>query len=387
MNFLLECNPLFEAVIYLSYRCLSNRAVVSVAEIKNKYINNRNIDWEYCHKIVELEGALDALYPITGILAEYFSPINTKTALPELSSLSIGEILLLFPVENAHTMPSSFESLLRFYQEASASDVYSHFANVLSSLFNNRGYNCSGTLETLLPIIEDIIENPADKWRIIDAATNPMVHLKKLKNLVNAVMQSIVEFRFDFSDAIAASKATFFHTSEDNRLRFLRISPKKNKTRIEVYPSLFLLNRAIVYVSEKGKYTVFLGILVPIGLYQNEMAINIEALVSTIKVLGDETRIHILHELCDNYSYGQKLAEMFGGTPNAIYYHLEKLTYCELLDCQATDYRMLYTMNKKNVYNRLTALRDYLLNGWKPEDEAEEGTETPEGGGGGSPAE
>ena len=52
-----------------------------------------------------------------------------------------------------------------------------------------------------------------------------------------------------------------------------------------------------------------------------------------------------------------------------MYYHIEKLMSIGLVDCKVTEYKMLYTMNKLNVYNQLTAFRDALLQGWKPDDE------------------
>ena len=42
-----------------------------------------------------------------------------------------------------------------------------------------------------------------------------------------------------------------------------------------------------------------------------------------------------------------------------------------MIELRSSEYRMLYTMNKRNVYDKLNSLRDYLLNGWKPEDDEE----------------
>ena len=84
-------------------------------------------------------------------------------------------------------------------------------------------------------------------------------------------------------------------------------------------------------------------------------------------MLSDRNRFKILHELCGRESYGQELADKFGGARSGIYYHLEKLLGYGLSDVRMTEYRTLYKMNRQNVYDNLTALRDYLVDGWKPE--------------------
>ena len=88
-----------------------------------------------------------------------------------------------------------------------------------------------------------------------------------------------------------------------------------------------------------------------------------------LKNISDPTRFNILHDMCDNEAFGQELAEKYMTTRSAMYYHLEKLMGIGLIELRSSDYRMLYTMNKRNVYDKLNALRDYLLNGWKPEDD------------------
>ena len=85
-------------------------------------------------------------------------------------------------------------------------------------------------------------------------------------------------------------------------------------------------------------------------------------------MLADNTRFNVLHELCDSSSYGLVLAEKFDVTRNAMYYQLEKLVGYGLLSLEFDERRLMYTMNKKAVFEKLTALRDYLVNGWKPED-------------------
>ena len=100
-----------------------------------------------------------------------------------------------------------------------------------------------------------------------------------------------------------------------------------------------------------------------------------------MKMLSDPTRFKVLHELCDRESYGQELADKYGGARSAIYYQLDKLLSFNLIDLKMTEYRNLYTMNKQNVYDKMNAIRDYLLNGWKPEDEPDADAEAPETGG------
>ncbi len=142
-----------------------------------------------------------------------------------------------------------------------------------------------------------------------------------------------------------------------------------NYNEICIYPSIFLFNGLNLNISSSGDVRIFIGVFVD-KIFEIRMQRDMaESYITMLKVLSDGTRLKALHEMCDKYSYGQELAERIGGTRNAMYYHLEKMMSIGLIDCKVTDYRMLYTMNKRSVYDKLTALRDYLLNGWTPDKE------------------
>ena len=122
--------------------------------------------------------------------------------------------------------------------------------------------------------------------------------------------------------------------------------------------------------SEKKDIQIFIGIFVCYGIAEKRYdAQNADAFLFTLKLISDPTRFQMLRELCDNHSYGQELAQSFTCTRSAMYYHLEKLMDNGLIDQEITGYRMLYTLNKQNVYDKFNAMRDYILKGWKPEDD------------------
>ena len=151
--------------------------------------------------------------------------------------------------------------------------------------------------------------------------------------------------------------------------------------RFAVFPSIFDFN-IVAYIREMGAPVTTrmqLGLFVRRLKEMQAARENTKAFIDVLKLISDETRFKALHHMRNRYSYGQELADMLKCTRNTMYYHLDRLHGNGLIDIKVTDYRAFYRMNKKNVYEKLTALRDYLTDGWQPgDDEGQEDETEPE---------
>lgn len=172
-----------------------------------------------------------------------------------------------------------------------------------------------------------------------------------------------------FKHLLADSERSFLAFGDFNaRLIEMNIIIENDHDTI-VKPSLFLFNGIRLHLGVEGANSLFMGVFIDSIFEMRSRLVDAESYLSMLKTLSDGTRLRVLKSLYNRYSYGQELADELGGTRNAMYYHIEKLMSIGLVDCKVTEYKMLYTMNKLNVYNQLTAFRDALLQGWKPDDE------------------
>lgn len=342
--------------------------------------------WTYFCRISELQQELDNLIPIDDTTKYYFTPLKTHNAMPADRTLTLGGMLLTLPATLEY--PFSYDDFIEYCRRLPQQELLdSYFDSALSPFYKDSIDVEEISMAKFVSAVNSLIVETDDKWALIDCATNPCKHLEKLRAIVTKVMDIIKARSLEMHEFIMQEMNKFCTDGkfEVKIGRYLRteINPK-NLDVAKVYPSLFSFNGIqMYYLSNTFEFSRLI-----IGIYINTMyeigrkTNNSNAHVQLLKMLSDQTRFNILHELCGRQSYGQELADNFGGARSAIYYHLEKLLGYGLVDLEMTEYRMLYTMNKQNVYDKMNAIRDYLLNGWKPEDEpAAAGTEAPKADG------
>ncbi|MBR0134881.1 MAG: winged helix-turn-helix transcriptional regulator [Clostridia bacterium] len=368
MRYLKDINPFFEAYVYLSQRFTDERASERIRIALQEHSNIHKKYLEYYNRIIDLEKKLDAEFKTDEVMQTYFTPLATKETVEGRNSITIGGILLRMPEDGP--LPCSIAELEDYYSAADISSRYRHFGGVLNAFKACK--SDINDLAGLFTAIEGIIASSEDKWFIIDAVTDPVSHLEKLKPLVSAVAERISEVVCDFSELLDDCYG-LISTADKRKLdRLISLNEETNYKDISIVPSLFCFNLYIWGTYENDKLLITLGVFTYRIFMKNADAEGDEKFIYMLKVLSDATRLRVLHSLCDEYSYGQKLAEQYKSTPNALYYHLDKLSSCGLVEIRETEYRTLYTMNKHTVYHGLTNLRDYLVNGWKPEDEEEQ---------------
>lgn len=368
MKFIPEINPFFEASIYLSQRFINDRTSKRIADHRPDSLVMPNVIWACYKRIAELEAELDELIPDDDLLRTYFTPLNTKDDRLE-NVLTIGGMLLAVPSRISDSF--CYDNLLCFFESVPISEKLSHFRDTSLTAFIDEpgvGYD---DLTSFMTLADNILVDSSDKWAFIDAASNPVRHLKQMQPLLDKVCAIIQARSTEFSSLIDKFGASFF-ANQDITSIFKRLNILLDPTsydKIQFIPSLFLFNSIVLTASSERSLSINIGIFVDKIFELRDKISEIDKFVGTIKVLSDSTRLKALHFLCDRYSFGQELAEQLGGSRNAMYYHLEKLMGIGLIDCKVTEYRMLYTMNKQAVYEKLTALRDFLVDNWKPEDE------------------
>ncbi|MBR4636346.1 MAG: helix-turn-helix transcriptional regulator [Clostridia bacterium] len=396
MHYYSEIIPLFEAFVYLSERFSESRTSDRIRSFEPRKEEISAERWTYFQRIVELQNELDDLIAPSELIEHYFTPLKTKTELPAYRTITLGGLLLQIPAQMQP--PFDFDQLLSYYKTASQKDLLVLFySSTLAPFFNDTNNFDDISVSTIVAAANDNIVSTEDKWALIDCITNPCEHLERLRPVVEKVMDHIENRSEAFSGFISkqmegvCGKDKFIRNMSELMSTELK---QKDIANASVYPSLFLFNAYKVDYEAANKKNTLEFYRFIIGVYYNTLLElrrqrgNPGVHIQLLKMLSDQTRFNILHDLCGKQSYGQELADKYGGARSAIYYHLDKLLSFNLIDLKMTEYRNLYTMNKQNVYDKMNAIRDYLLNGWKPEAKQEEAqTETPETGGESGPEE
>ncbi len=358
--------PLYEAITYLLERFSDKRLSNRLADnIKEKDIK-QNPSWATFAKIADIEKKLDSEFKDSDILRFYFNPLKTREEVP-CKRITLGSILN-FPDDLPRTI--NYDDLISFYKDIPPEKLYRHICD--TTLFSSSSFSpdeCRN-LSDFVSILDAFFSDPQEKWNMIDVISDPIRHLKKLRPIVEKVEARFIEYSNDFKSLIAELHEDF---STENRykesLELLGIKLSKEEAENALfYPSLFMFNGINISGSSKNQVQIILGVFV-LPLIKSREYHDIGSHLTLLKLLSDETRLKVLKEICNDYSYGQELAEKFGVSRNAMYYHLEKISGFGLASRHDTEYRTLFIMNKKNVYNRVTALRDFLVDGWKPENE------------------
>ena len=379
MNYYHEIIPLFEAFVYLSERFSESRTSDRIRSFEPRKQEISVERWTYFQKIIELQNELDELIATGELIEHYFTPLKTKTELPAYRTITLGGLLLQIPAKMQP--PFDFDQLLSYYKTADQKDLLVLFySSTLSPFFNDTNNFDSISMSTIVAAANDIIIDTEDKWALIDCITNPCEHLERLRPVVEKVMDHIRIRSNAFSGFIAeqmdgvCGKDRFIRNMSELMSTELK---QKDIANASVYASLFLFNAYKVDYEAANKKNSIEFYRFIIGIYYNTLlelrrqSGNPGVHIQLLKMLSDSTRFSILHDLCNRQSYGQELADKYGGARSAIYYHLDKLLSYNLIDLEMTEYRNLYTMNKQNVYDRMNAVRDYLLDGWKPEPKQE----------------
>lgn len=374
-----EIVPCYDAAVYLYQRFSNDRASVRIKETAAKRNTNTcSEQWESIEKIREIENELDRRFEPDELMLRYFSPLQTVNSLSS-KQITLGELLLCPTV--AIKEPVSYDSIVEFYSDAEQDVILSQFSTHLSAAFEKDEPRETISIKELIAIAEKYFIKSDDKWLFVDLALNPLQHLEKLRPLVTAVADAIVELSAESKELLGSAVNAIEKVGAPERvLEKLGFHFKHNEINsIEIHPSLISFNdcsmAATTNTENPGKMDIqmFLGIYAYFHISSNEGRLESpDAFLYTLKLISDPTRFNMLHELCDRNSFGQELAQKFRCTRSAMYYHLEKLFENRLIDREITCYRMLYSLNKRNVYDKFNAMRDYILNGWKPEDEESE---------------
>ncbi|MBQ7060621.1 MAG: helix-turn-helix transcriptional regulator [Clostridia bacterium] len=335
-------------------------------------------DWAKFTRIAELERDLDDAFPIDEIMERYFRPFEVREPLPQDWTLSLGSVLLSWP--NGFVGELYLDGLISYYRSVALADVLSSFySNMVTTFFSEPAETCSD-LNGFMTFLDGVLANTQDKWDLMDAATDPLKHIERLRGLIEGVSGFIAKRSDAFAELIAQERKgllTFKSTDLEvvNSIGF--DLAKDDIGKVFIRPCMLSFNLVSYAKNEDGSIYIQLGIFAYRIIKLRSNKYNTKMLLNLLKLLADETRFNALHDMRNRYSYGQELAEKLKCTRNTMYYHLEKMIGLGLIRCRETEYRMLYTMNKKTVYEKLTSLRDYLTDGWKPgdPDEPEEGGE------------
>ena len=367
MKFIKEILPFFEAGRYLSDRFSENKLENRISENLDSEIIKKNPYLASYLKIADIEKALDAEIETDDILKYYFTPLKTKEELPH-EVLSLGNTILTIPAETPCDI--SFDELTERYRNLPQEEVFRSIYN--SSLFSTSTFHANdcGSISDFISMTDSILADPQDKWNLIDVISNIVRHLETLRPVVKKAEEIILRFLPEFEHILSDCEKEF---SIEQRAREAvdLIGIKLSETdydNLVIYPSLMMFNGISISSCSNEDLNIKLGVYVLPLLRGRNNSPTFDSYLNLLKLLSDGTRLKVLIELCGRESFGQELSERFGSTRNAMYYHIEKLSGSGFLNRTENGYRTLYTMNKQNVYEKLTALRDFLVDGWKPGD-------------------
>ncbi|MBR0135095.1 MAG: winged helix-turn-helix transcriptional regulator [Clostridia bacterium] len=369
--------PCFDATIYLCERFAKDRASKRIRELPTKHGIDTNCEqWQSVLKIADLEQKLDELFKPDDLMLRYFTPLQTVNSPASVFEITFGQLLLR--PRTVLSEPIDFDSIVDFYKTAEQETIISQFSTHLFNSFAKDEQHEAKSINELVALADKMLIKLDDKWLFIDIALNPLQHLEKLRPLVCAVSDAIANMSAEFNGLLNDARDSLESLGEPERLlKKLNLDLKSGEIgSISIHPSLTAVNMVSMCVctrtddSEKVDIQLFIGVYVCVRLAQEQNSFTSpEAYLYTLKLISDPTRFSVLHELCDKSSYGQELAQKFKCTRSAMYYHLEKLDENHLIVQEITGYRMLYTLDKRSVYDKFNAMRDYILNGWKPEDD------------------
>ena len=376
MHFFSEIIPIAEARIYLSGR-FSGTRIRDRLESVSKYIPYMSNEHSSLLKsLVELEAELDAKFAPDDLMRSYFTPFMAREEIQYGSMFSIGGMLMSLPAEAKP--PFGLDEIISVYKSWSSDDLMDFF--MLKFCLADRSEIGRGAAGCMA-IADKYLTNADDKWRFMEAVTDPFPHLEKLRPLIEGVADYIRQRSAEFEPLLKAALEDFnAFSSEDEILRKgLGIGlSKKDLEKAESYLSLMAFNSGAVIPSmhyyhkqdalPEAKVRIMFGAIAFFVLRFRSGQINADEYLVLLKLISDPTRFKVLHDLCDKSSFGLELAEKYNTSRGTMYYHLDKLRELGLIDLNSGEYRMLFTMNKQNVYDKLNAIRDYLLNGWKPDD-------------------
>lgn len=368
MHITAEIIPYFETVTYLCSRFNENRIASKIAAYKNEREIKVNGNLALFDGIADLERRLDEAFEVTDLMKRYFSPLATCEERAN-DPITLGGMLLSIPTGMRE--PINFDNLVSAIGSMTQEQLFSHFYETTIVSFVKEPSEDCNSISSFLAVTGDILVSPEDKWNLIDAAANPIPHLEKLRELVCSICDFIENNSSVFKPLLTNFQSLFLYGDGcAENLRTLQIDLKTDDLdRVVMVPSLFLFNGLSLNMPENGTIRIIAGVFIGELLKNRSNDGQLEDYLFMLKLLSDRTRLKALYDMRCKYSFGQELADLLGCTRNAMYYHLEKMMGAGLIELKITDYRMLYTMNKRTVYDRLTALRDFLTDGWRPEDE------------------
>ena len=371
MQYFTEFDSLFEAFVYLNDRFTEHRLSARVPKLKLKSEMMNDDDRACLAQLIALEEELDREFMPDELMEHYFRPLAKKDEKAVGAPISIGYSLMLVP--QPYTEPLSMERIVDFYRNAELSDVLKHFYQRISTSFFPEPPEGITDLNGFMEFIDDLLADTQAKWDLMDAVTNPVKHLELIRPLVEGVAASVKRHSVELRRMIETARARFLSKgTELEALGSIGFNVGEEELPgVAVFPGLFDFN-AVTCIREAGEPAttrIQLGVFVCRIVELHEKEDSAKAFIDMLKLISDETRFKALHYMRKKYAFGQELADKLKCTRNTMYYHLDKLHGSGLIDIKVTDYRAFYRMNKKTVYEKLTALRDYLTDGWQPGDE------------------
>ncbi len=350
-------NPIYEAIRFLSNRACGMNASKILETWSIQYPGMEQLLEELIRPIAELEDRITANVDLEKIDASgYFVPfysINTNPCLADTifsPSLYCGFITDLDElVEKLISMPE---------------DLRTHrFVCSLEPEAEDMRLNSKNFLDFVLSInIDD-----ASKLSVINCYNNYTKFTLEIVELIRPVFNCIKANEELFSSYIEDWRADI--ETIDNLSAFIS---KNYNLRIPVdvdytiFPT-FMCGLLFNMTTWKDEYS---GSGHLIGEFASSYAMvrYLKALanenttprtIEILKGLADETRFELLKCINDEPTYGNALAEKFDMTHQKIFYHMSKMLVPGIVECNAQNGKIYYSINRRTIDELIFALEPF----------------------------
>lgn len=211
----------------------------------------------------------------------------------------------------------------------------------------------------LLALLHEESITPEGRAAILEVAMFPDFYAAQLAELVEKIAGRIKPILQKHRDKFRYAEEFFAAPELQSRMRE-RVHLQVPENTI-VFPSLSAFNYGLIY-QLPGSETPYLvlGILFcGVDLF-SQVRLSGEEITSRLKILGDSTKLEILHILKEGPAYQAELAKRLKLTTPTVFHHMNLLAQRDFITDEVRDNRIYYHLNTRSIGELAESLRRYL---------------------------
>ena len=211
----------------------------------------------------------------------------------------------------------------------------------------------------LLALLHEESITPEGRAAIFEVAMFPEFYIGQLAELLEKIAGRIEPILQKHRDKFRYAEEFFAAPELEGRMRD-RVHLQVPENTI-VFPSLSAFNYGLIY-QLPGSETPYLvlGILFcGVDLFA-QSRLSGEQIAARLKLLGDSTKLEILHILKEGPAYQAELAKRLKLTTPTVFHHMNLLAQRDFITDEVRDNRIFYHLNARSIDELIETLRRYL---------------------------